>query len=784
MASLIKIKRSSIPGNVPEVTSLELGELAVNTYDGKLFFKKDDGTETIVTLTESGGGGGGGNGYTGSQGVQGYTGSAGADGSQGIQGIIGYTGSAGVDGSQGATGYTGSAGTSVVLKGSVDNISDLPSDAVNGDLYVVLADGDGYVRSGSDWDNVGRIQGPRGYTGSAGADGSDGAQGYTGSAGADGSDGGLGYTGSAGADGSDGAQGYTGSAGADGSDGAQGYTGSQGTQGNIGYTGSQGDQGYTGSQGDIGYTGSDGAQGYTGSAGAGYTGSAGADGSQGDIGYTGSAGVGYTGSAGATGSQGDIGYTGSAGADGVDGSDGAQGYTGSAGADGSQGDIGYTGSLGYTGSAGADGSDGAQGYTGSAGTGYTGSQGIQGYTGSGGGGTNTDYFGWTTSGSDNEYRTTNTFFDVTDDEEYTIRQVSLTGGQLRVELASFSPTLSASGQSRYWDQSASQFSVSVSNPDDFTTRYIESVSTIDNSTGVYTTVSDYSTTGTSVTPSGGVDWTQTFTTNSTATILSNGTGLTGGSATARITFADNDDTDFTGTRPTISYSWQNANNSIYFSSLTGKNFLEYYSSVNYTVSVTGISNSSNYTNAITATGGTLSSITNSGVLTFSTNLHKDNNSGRSVSLTTTFSRPSAVTGTAYNVDDTSSDSSISASFTYPSFYIWTANTSTPPTRSDIVSGFDFSTDVSELSNQTKTISTTINNSDSNPRVFWFGVRSSATQPTTFQTGPSSALLSDVSVTSGNTVNLEPDSPISGYSSEQYTLYGITLQPGNTYVSIN
>ena len=44
----------------------------------------------------------------------------------------------------------------------------------------------------------------------------------------------------------------------------------------------------------------------------------------------------------------------------------------------------------------------------------------------------------------------------------------------------------------------------------------------------------------------------------------------------------------------------------------------------------------------------------------------------------------------------------------------------------------------------------------------------------FETGPSSSLLSTVSVTTGNTVNLEPDTPETGYVSEGYILYGITL----------
>ena len=53
MAQKIRLKRSSTQSSVPSTGSLSLGELAVNTYDGKLFFKKDAGgtvsLETIVT---------------------------------------------------------------------------------------------------------------------------------------------------------------------------------------------------------------------------------------------------------------------------------------------------------------------------------------------------------------------------------------------------------------------------------------------------------------------------------------------------------------------------------------------------------------------------------------------------------------------------------------------------------------------------------------------------------------------------------------------------------------
>lgn len=172
-------------------------------------------------------------GYTGSQGNLGYTGSAGyigRDGYTGSTGGLGYTGSQGVPGTFAGMGYTGS----------------------RGDL---------------------------GYTGSAGLDGAYAARGYTGSQGIPGEFAGQGYTGSEGVQGS---VGFTGSQGIPGEYAGMGYTGSRGLPGeyaSVGFTGSQGNTGYTGSQGEQGIPGTYAAIGYTGSQG--YAGS---------LGYTGSVG--------------------------------------------------------------------------------------------------------------------------------------------------------------------------------------------------------------------------------------------------------------------------------------------------------------------------------------------------------------------------------------------------------------------------------------------------------------------------------------------------------------
>jgi hypothetical protein len=48
MANTIKIKRSAVPGKSPTVSDLELGELAINTHDGRMYFKRDPGTGEMV----------------------------------------------------------------------------------------------------------------------------------------------------------------------------------------------------------------------------------------------------------------------------------------------------------------------------------------------------------------------------------------------------------------------------------------------------------------------------------------------------------------------------------------------------------------------------------------------------------------------------------------------------------------------------------------------------------------------------------------------------------------
>jgi hypothetical protein len=46
----IKLKRSGVQSRVPTLSDLTLGELAVNTFDGKLFFKKNNGSDSLESI--------------------------------------------------------------------------------------------------------------------------------------------------------------------------------------------------------------------------------------------------------------------------------------------------------------------------------------------------------------------------------------------------------------------------------------------------------------------------------------------------------------------------------------------------------------------------------------------------------------------------------------------------------------------------------------------------------------------------------------------------------------
>ena len=373
----------------------------------------------------------------------------------------------------------------------------------------------------------------------------------------------------------------------------------------------------------------------------------------------------------------------------------------------------------------------------------------------------------------------------------TVRVAEFSSSQLRLTLATFTPSMTASGlssSSLNWDVAATGFSVSVDNPSDVLDQYISSVLSISQTAGsIYTTLAGYTAGAKSAVPAGGIDWTQSFTATGASFIRPVSSSSTGGTATGLVrfnVFSGSSESEYTTSTASFTINWANPTHSISLTPMSGQTFLSSYSSTPYSVSGTGITTSANRVFAVTASNGTVSNATGSGTFTFTVPIHKTNNdTSRTVTLNTTLTRPISVTGTSYTATLGPNSASHSATFTYPSFAIFTSSTSSPPSRADIVSGTTFESTVTQYGDQVKTVSGNITNSSGVPQGYWFAVRTAASQPTTFKTGASVSLLSDVATTTSS-VNLEPDSPLSGYTAEAYTLYGITLQNGTTYVSIS
>jgi len=148
MAQIIKLRRSSVPGQKPTNSNLELGELALNTTDGKIFFAKSGSLgvsveELISTNTVN----------TGSINLVGaitasfFTGSFKGDGSQLIN--VPFSGVTGLQLNQIAT---GSVTASLSLAGFNVNTNT----SITGSLYVSGSiTGSTFVGDGSNLTNVG-----------------------------------------------------------------------------------------------------------------------------------------------------------------------------------------------------------------------------------------------------------------------------------------------------------------------------------------------------------------------------------------------------------------------------------------------------------------------------------------------------------------------------------------------------------------------------------------------------------------------------------------------------
>ena len=228
----IRIRRSSTPNKVPTTTQLELGELAINTYDGKLYLEQDQGAagvgNTVVRVNPWNVGLG-----TTAYNISFTSGKVGigttvAQYHLDVGGNINFTGNLTQDGAAFTSGVT------VKDEGS----------ALSTQATTLNFVGNGVAATGNGAEKTITVtagSGPTGPTGATGAQGAVGAQGASGA----GAQGAAGPTGAQGATGSTGAQGATGT-------GAQGATGSTGPTGNTGPTGATGAQGAQGAAGSGG----------------------------------------------------------------------------------------------------------------------------------------------------------------------------------------------------------------------------------------------------------------------------------------------------------------------------------------------------------------------------------------------------------------------------------------------------------------------------------------------------------------------------------------------------
>ena len=261
MSQIVKLRRSSTSGNRPTNSQLQLGELAINTSDGKLYFAKSGSLNTsieeiLTTNTQN-------------------TGSLNLSGSFDLIGTENITGSTKITGSLSVTGET--SFTSLVVSGAdpVANVSAyVPSNTIynnasfntpnrvasgirfgwNNENWTIGAarglttnvDGLVFSRNGNrqmllDENNNLVLSGSINLTGSFNINGTEYTAATSGSSGSSGSNGTDGSSGSSGSNGTDGSSGSSGSNGSSGTSGSNGTDGSSGSSGSNGSSGTSGD---------------------------------------------------------------------------------------------------------------------------------------------------------------------------------------------------------------------------------------------------------------------------------------------------------------------------------------------------------------------------------------------------------------------------------------------------------------------------------------------------------------------------------------------------------------
>ena len=156
-----------------------------------------------------------------------------------------------------------------------------------------------------------------------------------------------------------------------------------------------------------------------------------------------------------------------------------------------------------------------------------------------------------------------------------------------------------------------------------------------------------------------------------------------------------------------------------------------------------------------------------------------------ITCTTDYTRPAAVTGTEYTVEDETETLTPTATFTFPILTQFrdSRNAADAPTQASLIDGTDFETDVTVLGNEAVTFDATVNNDSDVARGFWFCCRASLANQPNNAVVRAGGIDSNVTPVVVEDVALRDDGSL--VTAVNYNCYGITLQAGfNARVRFN
>ena len=406
---------------------------------------------------------------------------------------------------------------------------------------------------------------------------------------------------------------------------------------------------------------------------------------------------------------------------------------------------------------------------------------------------------WTGTG---DTRSATQFQDTADGDPLNIADteiVTVNGADvLRITFAAGVFTVTAVGPANLrWDQKCDQFTVTVQNPTGETNFIDEIITPLTTTTNFEADLGDYTTTGVNPAFAAGVTSEQTFSVADDDDLIVPGTtaddGLEGGEATATVTFRLVDDTTSTNTA-VCNIEWPDAGTNLSTgtpASMRGNTFLQRYENCQIVIATQNLATPGNASHTLTSsdaddtfqtgTGGALTQpFTGNATqrVVWDTPIEWDTATIPTITCTTDYTRPAAVTGTEYTVEDETETLTPTATFTFPSLAQFrdSRNAGDAPTQASLIDGTGFEAGVIELGDEAVTFDQTVNNDTGGVTGFWFCVReTAANQPNRARIFIEGVGLTETDMTTVENVALRDDD--NNVTAVDYTCYGITLQNG-------